>query len=178
MKKGRFSAFPRIPPFGACSVGRLFAFSHTESCFRPLGWDASESVPHKPCFSVIYVGRCFRFSHRNSQNRGLMWDFTFSGLRRRAAAMWERRPAPAAQGMTGMMGLPDLAAPCCSAYSRYGVHESPHFLISRARQRPIASTGRQGNCHSACRASTECEAVQLRNAVCQTDTHSEAEGAS
>ena len=28
-----------------------------------------------------------------------MWDFAFSGLRRRAAAMWERRPAPAARGM-------------------------------------------------------------------------------
>ena len=51
-------------------------------------------------------------------------------------------------------------------------------LISRARQRPIASTGRQGNCCSACRASTECDAAQLRNAVCQPDTHSEAAGAS
>ena len=80
MKKGRFSAFPPIPPFGACSVGRLFAFSHIESHFRPPGWDASKSVPHRPCFSVIYVGRCFRFSHRNGQNRGLMWDFAFSGL--------------------------------------------------------------------------------------------------
>ena len=51
-------------------------------------------------------------------------------------------------------------------------------LISRARQRPIASTGRQGNCHSACRASTECEAAQKRNAVSQPDTHSEAADAS
>ena len=99
MKKGGFSAFPPIPPFGACSVGRLFAFSHIESHFRPLAWDASKSVPHKPCFSVIYVGRSYRFSHRNGQNRGLVWDFAFSGLRRRAAAMWEHRPAPAARGM-------------------------------------------------------------------------------
>ena len=51
-------------------------------------------------------------------------------------------------------------------------------LISRARKRPIASTGRQGNCHSARKASTECDAAQLRNAVSQTDTHSEAADAS
>ena len=54
----------------------------------------------------------------------------------------------------------------------------PVFLISRARKRPIASTGRQGNCYSACRASTECAAVQTRNAVSQTDTHSETADAS
>ena len=51
-------------------------------------------------------------------------------------------------------------------------------LVSGARKRPIASTGRQGNCCSACRASTECAAAQLRNAVCQPDTHSEAAAAS
>ena len=56
--------------------------------------------------------------------------------------------------------------------------EFAHPLISRARKRPIASTGRQGNCHSACRASTECEAAQMRNAVSQPDTHSEAADAS
>ena len=49
----------------------------------------------------------------------------------------------------------------------------PYF---QARQRPIASTGRQGNCHSACRASTECDAAQMRNAVSLPDTHSEAKG--
>ena len=65
-----------------------------------------------------------------------------------------------------------------AGYDRCGMHESFPLLISRARKRPIASTGRQGNCHSACRASMECEAAQLRNAVCQTDTHSEAAGAS
>ena len=52
------------------------------------------------------------------------------------------------------------------------------LLVSRARQRPIASTGRQGNCCSACKLSTECEAAQMRNAVCQTDTHSDAADAS
>ena len=66
--------------------------------------------------------------------------------------------------------------PRCARYDRYGVHKSLHFLISRARKRPIASTGRQGNCCSACRASTECEAAQLRDAVSLPDTHSEAEG--
>ena len=35
-------------------------------------------------------------------------------LRRRAAAMWERRSAPAAQGMTGMVSLPFLAALRCT----------------------------------------------------------------
>ena len=43
---------------------------------------------------------------------------------------------------------------------------------------PIASTGRQENGNSACRASTECDAAQMRNAVCQPDTHSEAAGVS
>ena len=74
------------------------------------------------------------------------------------------------------MSLPFLAMPRHAIYDRYGVYYSLHFLISRARERPIASTGRQENCCSACRASTECEAAQLRNAVCQTDTHSEAAG--
>ena len=137
MKKGRFSAFPPIPSFGACSVGRLFAFSHIESHFRPLGWDASESVPHKPCFSVIYVGRCLHFSHRNGQNRGLMWDFAFSGLRRRAAAMRERRPAPRCARYDRYDGLTHPCRACCSAYSRYGVHESLHFLISRRASAPL-----------------------------------------
>ena len=63
-------------------------------------------------------------------------------------------------------------------YDRCGVYYSLHFLISRARERPIASTGRQENCHLACRASTECAAAQMRNAVFQPDTRSEAAGAS
>ena len=80
--------------------------------------------------------------------------------------------------MTGTVSLPFLAVPRRAWDHRCGMHESSHFLISRARKRPIASTGRQGNCYSACRVSTECAAVQTRNAVSQTDTHTEAEGAS
>ena len=120
-------------------MGRLFAFSHLESYFRPLGWDASKSVPHRPCFSVIYVGRCFRFTHRNGQNRGLMWDFAFSGLRGRAAAMWERRPAPAARGMTG-------SAIPCPAPLHYMTRKLASPCFQGAWAPPIASTGRQGNC--------------------------------
>ena len=53
------------------------------------------------------------------------------------------------------------------------------FLFYRARKRPISSTtGRQENCHSVCRASTECAAAQRRNAVYQPDTHSKAADAS
>ena len=70
----------------------------------------------------------------------------------------ERRRAPAARYMTGLV----YTIAC-------------HSLFPGAYA-PIASTGRQGNCHFACRASTECEATQLRNAVSQPDTHSEAEG--
>ena len=72
--------------------------------------------------------------------------------------MWERRPAPAA---------PYMAAAVCTKAC------APLFPGALA---PIASTGRQENGNSACRASTECEAAQLRNAVFQTDTHSDAGG--
>ena len=156
MKKGRFSAFPPIPPFGACSVGRLFAFSHIESYFRPLGWDASKSVPHRPCFSVIYVGRCFRFTHRNGQNRGLMWDFAFSGLRGRAVAMWERRPAPAARGMTGS-AIPcpaplhymtrKLASPCFQgAWAPHRIHWTAGKLTSRLQSKHGVRRGADAGC--------------------------------
>ena len=74
--------------------------------------------------------------------------------------------------------FPFRSLPRCMRHGRCNMHESFPLLISRARKRPIASTGRQGNCHSACRVSTECEAAQLRNAVSQTDTHSDAAGAS
>lgn len=78
-KKSCFSAFPPILPFKACSVGRIFGFSHTEGCFRPLTWDACKSVPHKTWFSVIYVGRCLHFSHGNGRIRGLMWELSKNG---------------------------------------------------------------------------------------------------
>ena len=57
-----------------------------------------------------------------------------SCARRRAAAMRERLPAPAARGMAGMV--------CTKACLSY-------FQGASA---PIASTGRQGNCCSACAA--------------------------
>ena len=129
-------------------MGRFFAFSHIESCFRPLGWDASESVPHRPCISFIYVGQCFHFSHRNGQNRGgLCGILLFPGLRGRAAAMWERRPAPAARGMTGS-AIPcpaplhymtrKLASPCFQ-----GVWAPPsHPLDGRKTDIPPAEQAR------------------------------------
>ena len=129
MKKGGFSVFPPIPPLGACSVGRLFAFSHTEGCFRPLGWDTSKSVPHKPCFSVIYVGRCLHFSHRNGQNRGLMWELSeirdpgrlhrgfegVHGLAGTGGSLWERRSAPRCARYDR---YDELAFPCCAPLHR------------------------------------------------------------
>ena len=65
----------------------------------------------------------------------------------------------------------------CAVYCRHDCTKActPYF---QGAQRPILSAGRQGNCHSACRAGMECKAARLRNAVCRPDTHSEAAGAS
>ena len=87
-------------------------------------------------------------------------------------------PRPRCAWYDRTMSLPFLAMPRHAIYDRCGVYYSLHFLISRAPGRLIASTGRQENCCSACRASTECAAAQMRNAVFQPDTHSEAAGAS
>ena len=46
--------------------------------------------------------------------------------------------------------IPFLAVPRSAGYGRRGVHESLSLLVSRARKRPIASTGRQENGNSAC----------------------------
>ena len=78
--------------------------------------------------------------------------------------------------MTGTQNMSCLAVPGYSVYNGYGVYKGLCTLVSKARKRPIASTGRLGNCNSACIASTECEAAQKRNAVSQPDTHGEAAG--
>ena len=88
----------------------------------------------------------------------------------------ERRLAPAARGMTGTQNMSFLAVPGYSVYNGYGVYKGLCTLVSKARKRPIASTGRLGNCIPLLRRF----ALRARSAggiaVSQPDTHGEAAG--